>query len=55
MGRMTLLMGKPGSPEETLRRIEAVTKERVMDCARRALTTAPCIAVVGKGAEAMKV
>lgn len=55
MGRMTLLMGQPGSAEETLRRIEAVTRERVMDCARRALTTAPCIAVVGKGAEAMRV
>ena len=55
MGRMTLLLGKPGTPEDTIRRIEKVTKDDVMAAARRILTAQPCIAVVGKGAEKFRV
>ena len=54
MGRMTLLLGKPSEPQETIEKIEAVTIEKVMDCARRILTAAPCIAVVGRGAESLR-
>jgi len=54
MGRSTLLRGKPTSHEETLKAIEAVTMERVMETARKVLTQKPCIAVVGKGAEGVK-
>jgi len=55
MGRQTLLLGKPGTPEDTIRRIEDVTKEDVMAVARRVLAAEPCIAVVGKGAEKFRV
>ena len=54
MGRMTLLLGKPSEPQETIAKIEAVTMDKVMDCARRVLTAEPCIAVVGRGAENLK-
>ena len=53
MGRMTLLLGKPSEPQETIQKIEAVTMDKVMDCARRILTAAPCIAAVGRGAESL--
>jgi len=53
MGRSTLLRGKPTSHEETLAAIEAVTMEKVMAAAREVLGKEPCIAVVGKGAEAI--
>lgn len=55
MGRQTLLLGKPGTPEDAIRRIEKVTKDDVMAVARRILTVEPCIAVVGKGAEKFRV
>lgn len=51
LGRSTLLRGKPVSHEETLAAIEAVTIDKVMCVAREVLTQAPCIAVVGKGAD----
>lgn len=54
MGRGMLLLGKPVTPEETIRKIEAVTKDDVMATARRILTAEPCIAVVGKGAETFR-
>ena len=54
MGRSTLLRGRPTTHEETIARIEALTIEKVMDTARRVLTQQPCIAIVGKGAEALK-
>ena len=53
MGRSTLLRGRPATHEETIARIEGLTMEKVMDAARRTLTQKPCIAMVGKGAEAM--
>lgn len=51
MGRSLLLLGQAVTPEETIAKIESVTKDDVMDTARRILTVDPCIAVVGKGAE----
>ena len=54
LGRSTLLRGKPLSHEATLSAIEAVTMERVMEVARKVLTAEPCIAIVGKGAELVK-
>ena len=55
MGRSTLLRGRPTTHEETIARIEGLTMERVMDTARRVLTQQPCIAMVGKGAEQVKI
>ena len=55
LGRSTLLRGKPLSHEATLAAIEAVTMEKVMEVARDVLTQDPCIAIVGKGAEGVKV
>ena len=54
LGRSTLLRGKPLSHEATLNAIEAVTMEKVMEVAREVLTAEPCIAIVGKGAEQVK-
>ena len=54
LGRSTLLRGKPLSHEATLAAIEAVTMEKVMEVAREVLTQDPCIAIVGKGAEQVK-
>lgn len=51
MGRSLLLLGQAVTPEETIAKIERVTKDDVMATARRILTADPCIAVVGKGAE----
>ena len=55
LGRSTLLRGKPLSHEATLNAIEAVTMEKVMEVAREVLTQQPCIAIVGKGAEQVRV
>ena len=55
LGRSTLLRGKPLSHEATLSAIEAVTMDRVMEVAREVLTQPPCIAIVGKGAEQVRV
>ena len=55
LGRSTLLRGKPLSHEATLQAIEAVTMDKVMEVAREVLTQAPCIAIVGKGAEQVKI
>ncbi len=54
MGRSLLLLDKAVTPEETVRRIEAVTFDSVMAIARDSLTASPCIAVAGKGAEAFR-
>ena len=54
LGRSTLLRGKPLSHEATLSAIEAVTMDKVMAVARQVLTQEPCIAIVGKGAEQVK-
>ena len=54
LGRSTLLRGKPLSHEATLNAIEAVTMEKVMEVAREVLMAEPCIAIVGKGAEQVK-
>ncbi len=54
LGRSTLLRGKPLSHEATLAAIEAVTMDKVMQVAREVLTEEPCIAIVGKGAESVK-
>ena len=51
LGRGLLLLGQSITPEETIRKIERVTRENVMDMARAILTTEPCISVVGKGAD----
>jgi predicted Zn-dependent peptidase len=51
MGRPTLIKGKPSDYERSLKEIEAVTPEMVMAIAQKVLTTPPCLAVVGKGAE----
>ncbi len=51
MGRSTLITGIPTDHQQTIAAIEAVTPEMVMTCARRILTSSPCLAVVGKGAE----
>ena len=51
MGRRLLLLDKALTPEETIRSIEAVTMDSVMDYARRTLSGDPCIAVAGKGAQ----
>ena len=55
LGRSTLLRGKPLAHEATLKAIEAVTMDKVMEVAREVLTQAPCIAIVGKGAEGVEV
>ena len=55
LGRSTLLRGKPLSHEATLKAIEAVTMDKVMEVAREVLSQAPCIAIVGKGAEGVEV
>lgn len=55
LGRSTLLRGKPISHEETLAAIEAVTMETVMAVAKEVLGQQPCIAIVGKGVESVKV
>ena len=55
LGRSTLLRGKPTAHEETLAAIEAVTMDKVMAVARDVLGQEPCIAIVGKGAEQVKV
>ena len=55
LGRSTLLRGEPLCHEATLAAIEAVTLEKVMEVARDVLTQDPCIAIVGKGAEQVKV
>ena len=54
MGRSTLLRGRPTTHEETIARIEGLTAENVMAAARHALGQKPCIAIVGKGTEALK-
>ena len=54
LGRSTLLRGKPLSHEATLNAIENVTMDTVMEVAREVLTTKPCIAIVGKGAEQVR-
>jgi len=54
LGRSTLLRSKPLSHEATLKAIEAVTMEKVVEVAREVLTQEPCIAIVGKGAEQVK-
>lgn len=54
LGRSTLLRGKPLSHEATLSAIEAVTMDKVMAVAREVLTQEPCVAIVGKGAEQVK-
>ncbi|MBQ8200905.1 MAG: insulinase family protein [Clostridia bacterium] len=55
LGRSTLLRGRPTTHEETIASIEAVTMEKVMAAAKDVLSCAPCIAVVGKGADQFKV
>ena len=55
LGRSTLLRGRPLSHEDTLAAIEAVTMDKVMEVARKVLTAEPCIAIVGKGAEQVKI
>lgn len=54
MGRSTLLRGHPTTNEETLAAIESVTMADVMRVARRILTCEPCIAIIGKGAEEVR-
>ena len=51
LGRGLLLLGQSVTPEETIRKIERVTREDVMGMARDILTAEPCISVVGKGAD----
>ena len=54
MGRSTLLRGKPTTHEETIARIEGLTMQSVMAAAQQVLTQKPCIAIVGKGVESVK-
>lgn len=51
MGRGLLLLGKAVTPEETIEKIERVTIDDVNEAARRTLTAAPCLAVVGRDAQ----
>ncbi len=50
MGRSLLLLGRTAVPEDTLAKIEAVTKDAVMAVAHRTLSVEPCLAVVGRKA-----
>lgn len=51
LGRRMLLFGSITSPEETIRKIDAVTMESVMELAQRLLRTQPSAAIVGKDAQ----
>ena len=55
MGRELLLLGTEYTPEKTLAKIENVTMDSVMATARRILTAAPTLAVVGKGADKISI
>ena len=50
IGRSTLLLDRVTPPEETLRKIEAVTMDDVLRVARMALSAKPSAAIVGKNA-----
>ena len=52
--KMILAEKESGADEETIARIEGLTMEKVMDAAHRTLSCKPCIAMVGKGAETVK-
>ncbi len=51
LGRGMLLLNRLTTPEETLSKIEAVTREDVLRAARNVLAAKPSAAVVGKNAE----
>ena len=53
LGRSLLLLEKAAEPGETIARIDAVTMDAVMEAARRTLSADPCLAVEGRGAEAL--
>ena len=53
LGRSLLLLEKAAEPGETIARIDAVTMDAVMEAARRTLSAEPCLAVAGRGAEAL--
>ena len=54
MGRGQLHLDNPHTPEETIRHIEAVTREDVMRIARQVLSVEPDIAAVGKDVKAFE-
>lgn len=51
LGRGLLLFDQTRTPEETLRKIDAVSMESVMTLAQRLLSAKPSAAIVGKGAQ----
>ncbi len=51
MGRSLLHLGRTFTPDETIRKIESLTYDEVMDYARQSLTVVPCLSAAGKGAE----
>lgn len=51
IGRGELLLRHPPTPEETIAKIEAVTKADVLRVAKEILTVRPSVAVVGRNAE----
>ena len=51
MGRGELLLRHPPAPEETIDKIQKVTKEDVLRVAEETLSIAPSVAVVGRHAE----
>lgn len=51
LGRGLLLLGRAVTPEETIGKIERVTIDDVNEAARRTLTAAPCLAIVGRNAQ----
>lgn len=53
LGRSLLLLDRTFTPEETVQKIERVTRDDVMDAARRSLAVEPCLAAAGKGAAAV--
>ena len=54
MGRSLLLLDRTAMPENTIRQIESVTLDDVMNAARRILSAEPCLAAAGKGTAQFK-
>jgi predicted Zn-dependent peptidase len=51
MGRSLLHLGRIFTPDETIRKIESLTYDEVMEYARKSLTVVPCLSAAGKNAE----
>ena len=51
MGRSLLHLNRTFTPEETIAKMEALTYDEVMDCARKSLSVTPCLSAAGNKAE----